>query len=73
MNDDELNPRDGEDTNGGEDTGTDTDGRRPTGGMGTAGPKLPGNSGGKDQYSLKDEEETSDVPPVEGEDESEGE
>lgn len=73
MKDDELNPRNGEGNEGGEDNGTGSDGRRPNGGSGTAGPKLPGNDGGKDQYSLGHGEETSNVPPVEGEDESEGE
>ena len=70
MNDDELNPRDGEDTNSGEDTGINTDGRRPNSGVGSAGPKKPGNSGGTGQYSAGDEDETStESTPVEREDE----
>ena len=60
MNDDELNPRDGEDTNGGEDTGN-----RPNLGTAPSGPKHPGNGGGKDQYSIGGDEESTENSPVE--------
>lgn len=54
MNDDELNPRDGEGT---DDNGISSDGRRPNGGSGTAGPKKPGKpTGGTGQYSVGDNE-----------------
>lgn len=85
MKDDELKVVDTEDiqttegaetqnkgTRSGEDTGIEDDGRRPTGGMGTAGPKLPGNDGGKDQYSLGHGEEDTETPPTD-EDEEDGE
>lgn len=67
MNDDELMDENGQGT---EDNGTDSDGRRPNSGVGSAGPKKPGNPGGTGQYSVGDEDESStENTPVEGEDE----
>ena len=47
-----------------------SEGNRPNNGTGSAGPKRPGNGGGKGQYSLGDREEGDDdqTSPVEGED-----
>lgn len=69
MKEENVNARNGEDTNIGtedpnlplpgnneldvkEDEGEDSEGR-PNRGTGTAGPKNPGGTGGKDQYSLR--------------------
>ena len=49
---------DGEEVNGNnEDTSKDDESGRPNRGTGSAGPKNPGGTGGKGQYSLKNPDE----------------